>query len=707
LLRHEFPCGQSVGDAGPPHPQANALLSNMHLSPVGAFVQSTHVPPCGPHAVSPVAAHSPLRQHDAPPHVPSFAPPHAPVHVLVLLHVGVVPLHALHVPPTGPHAPFPLPAWHCAPSQQPRAQTSPPAHADVHACVAPLHAVSGGQSSVVAQPHACAAPFATHACPCGDAAQLMHAPGAPQLDGELAQAALPSGVGAASVAASMGDAPSPVTEPSKPDGPSTVASCAASSLPASVAASDAPVESLKPDSLNPHAVATESIAASVAPAHLTARSCGDSPLLSRSVTSEATSRERCTGVASRFPSCTNVTWQEDMALEATHPLPVRGTAKSSPGVWLRWAACAVAVGVLARTLANADLGRALSLIEGAGPCVVVIFAPYVAALALDTAACRTLLGALDRKAPFLRLFGARLAGDAVAMSLPAGGIVVESVNPVLLQSRCGVPYGDAIAAMAAKKWLVMRAHAVYIALSVAVGFRFLNERSHAIVGTSGLAWMVLASALVPLSLSVALEASLARGSVASKLVRALRSIPSTRLRAWLSSREQAIAWTDARFSLIAKARGACAKGLAIYVATWLVESVDTLVILRVLGANVGFGEVLSFEAALSLVRSVAFFSPAGLGVQDLGYVAFLGSLGTPDAAAIAAAFVLLKRSKESVFVACGYAMLWAPRRRRETNRAPAVSTSRRLADTRRRSPARTPFRMQRARHSDRRRTNAR
>jgi uncharacterized membrane protein YbhN (UPF0104 family) len=345
-----------------------------------------------------------------------------------------------------------------------------------------------------------------------------------------------------------------------------------------------------------------------------------------------------------------------MAFEAT--LPRRAALPTaSPAVWLRWGACIAAVAVLVHTLAGANLRLAASLIVAAGPRVVAVFLPCIAAVALDTVACRTLFGAVARAPSYARLLGARLAGEAVAMSLPAGAVVVESLNPMLLNERCGLAYGDAIAGMAAKKWLVMRAHAVYIALSVAFGFAFLSERSRAIVGVPGLAWIVLASALVPLALSIGLEASLARGSVVAKLAGALEAFPSARLRAWIASRSRTIRETDARFARIAAARPACARALAIFVVTWILESVDTLIILRALGARIGFVEVLSFEAGLSLLRSLAFFSPAGLGVQDLGYIAFLGSLGIPEAAAVAAAFVVLKRAKEIVFVACGYGVL--------------------------------------------------
>jgi hypothetical protein len=49
--------------------------------------------------------------------------------------------------------------------------------------------------------------------------------------------------------------------------------------------------------------------------------------------------------------------------------------------------------------------------------------------------------------------------------------------------------------------------------------------------------------------------------------------------------------------------------------------------------------------------------PAGLGVQDLSYLAFLRALQVPDALNVAAAFLLLKRSKECFWSMIGYALL--------------------------------------------------
>jgi uncharacterized membrane protein YbhN (UPF0104 family) len=96
---------------------------------------------------------------------------------------------------------------------------------------------------------------------------------------------------------------------------------------------------------------------------------------------------------------------------------------------------------------------------------------------------------------------------------------------------------------------------------------------------------------------------------------------------------------------------------------WFAEAGETWVLLRLLGIDLSFAMVLAFEPVVSFARSAAFFIPAGLGVQDAGYMAFLRQAGIPDAVNRAAAFVLLKRFKELVWIAVGWILLLATRAR--------------------------------------------
>jgi uncharacterized membrane protein YbhN (UPF0104 family) len=113
---------------------------------------------------------------------------------------------------------------------------------------------------------------------------------------------------------------------------------------------------------------------------------------------------------------------------------------------------------------------------------------------------------------------------------------------------------------------------------------------------------------------------------------------------------------DGRFEVFARSEGAdWLASTAIYFAAWMVEATETFLLLRLLGAQVSFLEVFPIEATLSFVRSAAFLAPAGLGVQDLGYVALLPAVPHP----VVLAFVASKRGKELLWAAVGYLALLA------------------------------------------------
>jgi len=59
---------------------------------------------------------------------------------------------------------------------------------------------------------------------------------------------------------------------------------------------------------------------------------------------------------------------------------------------------------------------------------------------------------------------------------------------------------------------------------------------------------------------------------------------------------------------------------------------------------------------LTLLRSVVFVIPSGLGIQDFGFLAFFKALAMQDYVVVGGAFVLLRRLKELLWYAAGYAL---------------------------------------------------
>lgn len=332
----------------------------------------------------------------------------------------------------------------------------------------------------------------------------------------------------------------------------------------------------------------------------------------------------------------------------------KGTRRSIRA--LRWLVVAIAGVVLWRALAAADLPRALGLVVAIGPAVAVILVPFVVAMSLDVLGWREVYAGLGRSVPFLPFLGTRIAGEAVLQSLPGGQVVAESMAPYLLQSRCGVPLAEGFAGLALKKLLFTIAHGTLILGGALLGWASLVRISPGLVGGSWLPAVIAAiGATVIVSGAVGIFALL-RGDPARRVSELLHLLPIAVVRRFAESRHEAFVATD-RHVASAWAGARVPRALALFLAFWLVEAGETWLVLKLLGAPLPVREVLSFEAAISLVRALAFFVPAGLGVQDVAYMAMLRALGVADAVTVGAAFVMLKRAKEGIWIVVGYVLL--------------------------------------------------
>ncbi|WP_437321834.1 lysylphosphatidylglycerol synthase domain-containing protein [Sorangium sp. So ce385] len=352
-----------------------------------------------------------------------------------------------------------------------------------------------------------------------------------------------------------------------------------------------------------------------------------------------------------------------MPLLAHDKPPPQARARSGAGALaLKWLGVAVAAAALWSTLRGADLpGVAALLASTPAPMMALALIPNLVARLFQAEASRRVFGALAPPAPFGRYLSLTLSTEALSMSVPAGAALSESVTFYLLHRWCGVPGPQGIAGIAARRSLILLANAAYVAIALALGFGHLERASGPLLGAPGLPWLVVLSGLGLLAAALALAGALLSGTVASRLFAHLKRLPGRRARAYVEARAAGFSATDRHAAALGKRRGALASAALLLLAMWLAEGLETLFLLRLLGVDVSLAEVLSFEVVLALLRAAAFMVPAGLGVQDAGYVAFLGALGVPAAATVGAAFVLLKRAKELVWIALGLLVFFGGR----------------------------------------------
>jgi uncharacterized membrane protein YbhN (UPF0104 family) len=317
----------------------------------------------------------------------------------------------------------------------------------------------------------------------------------------------------------------------------------------------------------------------------------------------------------------------------------------------------LALVALVWTFRESEPERIASLLRRVGGAGALILLPQCLSLLVESLGWRLAFEQMGRRLPLWGLFRARLATEALAQTLPMGVVFCESMKPALLARACGADLSTSLAGMAVRKWLLVASQSLYVGGFAILGFAVLSGISQDLLGVHGLPYVLLGASALLLMMAVGSHALLAQGRAASRLHRLLTQLPSRWLRARLAPWEARFARTDRQLQTFFATALSSPLPLLLFLLGWLLESVDTFLILYLLGVRLPWTIVGAFEVSASFLRNIAFMVPAGLGVQDLSYLAFLRALHVADAVNVAAAFVLLKRCKECFWAITGYAIL--------------------------------------------------
>ena len=346
--------------------------------------------------------------------------------------------------------------------------------------------------------------------------------------------------------------------------------------------------------------------------------------------------------------------------------PVKASTRERAVRWILGVSSIVAFAFVLRTV---DLSKTLHLLTSRGPILALALVPYFVQISLDSRAWRVLLDALGRRVSWLRLICIRLSTEAVLMSVPAGGIVGETLKPYLLAKTDRVPAAETVASIGVKKCLLVFAEATYLTIALVAGYALVTGHSDEIVGGPELPWLMGAAIVFLLLIAGGLTVLFTMGSVSGRTHRLLVRLPWPRVRHWLEDRHAKFAHADSCFVALGRARTHLVRAYGCLLLAWFSESCETWLLLHLLGLDVGFVEAFTMEAAVVFLRNLAFFVPAGLGVQDAGYFKFLGAFGINPVGA--GAFVILKRAKEALWVGVGYLVLLVLDGKRQTATAVA------------------------------------
>lgn len=323
---------------------------------------------------------------------------------------------------------------------------------------------------------------------------------------------------------------------------------------------------------------------------------------------------------------------------------------------LPFALAAVAIAAVAYSLRDADLGATLDAVRGLGARAPLVAVPYLVGTVLHALAWRGLLPRAQRP-PLGSLLGIMLSTEAMRMTLPAGPAIAESSSVLLLRNRHGVAASVGVASIAAKKALVTFTHGLSVVVALALGWSMLRGASYRSWNGPWLIVFLIGSALALFAVSIGMALALLSKRTLARGARALAVLPIARLRRWLDAKRAAIEAADRELATPFERRRDLVLPGVLLLGQWLTEAIETAVILALLGVDLSFVASMSTELTAVLLRSFAFVLPAGVGVQDAGYVAMFDALSGTRLATLGAAFVLVKRGKEIFWIALGYALL--------------------------------------------------
>jgi uncharacterized membrane protein YbhN (UPF0104 family) len=214
-----------------------------------------------------------------------------------------------------------------------------------------------------------------------------------------------------------------------------------------------------------------------------------------------------------------------------------------------------------------------------------------------------------------------------------------------------------------RKFFVVISHGLFLAVATVLAWPILDADSTAAIGQKGLPWLLLATASVLVAAALGLVLATAHGRMADRVHRVLDRLGGRWMGTWLERNALRFQRTDEGLAAFFRHDPAgLVPSVLLYALGWFIRALETWLFARLVGAPIPLAAAMVIETALILVRALAVPVPAGIGVQDTGYILCLKALGVPDATTAGAAFVLLKRGKDLFWILLGFVLMGVSRR---------------------------------------------
>jgi len=270
--------------------------------------------------------------------------------------------------------------------------------------------------------------------------------------------------------------------------------------------------------------------------------------------------------------------------------------------------------------------------------LVLVCLPYAAIMAVDTLGWRYAFPC--NPAPFHRLYGARLAGEALNLVTALGSMGGEAVKAWLI--RRDVTYEESVPSVVIAKTTSTIAQALFLLIGIALAWTMLSTDSRVI---GAMLWLLV--------VEVAAVAGFVGVQVAGIVGRAGRLLEwfgvapgdhaqrlDVALRDYYRRDWRRLTWST-----------------TFHLAGWLLGAVEAFVILVFLGIPADLVTATVIEALGAGVRFATFLVPASLGAFESANAAAFEAMGLGAGAGLAFSFV--RRARQLVWIAVGMLVLTA------------------------------------------------
>lgn len=309
----------------------------------------------------------------------------------------------------------------------------------------------------------------------------------------------------------------------------------------------------------------------------------------------------------------------------------------------------IGIGLLVWVLRQATLDdiwrqvRSVSVLGMLG--VFLIYALYFGA---DVVSWQVTIDSVEMSGRWAaRLFVVRMIGEAYNNITPMASMGGEPVKAWLLKTNYGIPLRDSGASLILAKTASMFSLVIFVGIAVFIALLHdqLNA-THKMMAGVGLAWLVfnviVFFLMQHLKLSTFTATRLGRtkaGRRLGRLVAGMQDIDEQFARFYRDHRKRL--WLSMSYAM----------------ANWLFGVAELYLILSLIGRPVSWLDAWAIEAAVQLVRTAAFFIPAGLGAQEGALMLACGAIAGSPTSGIAAAMV--RRFRELVWIGLSLLLAWA------------------------------------------------